>query len=68
MGLISAFMQNVGSVALFLPAVMRICRQKDLSPSRLLMPLGFSAILGGTLSMVGSGPLIILNDLLRSGG
>ena len=67
-GLISAFMQNVGSVALFLPAVMRICRQKDLSPSRLLMPLGFSAILGGTLTMVGSGPLIILNDLLRSGG
>lgn len=67
-GLMSAFMQNVGSVALFLPAVMKICRQKDLSPSRLLMPLGFSAILGGTLTMVGSGPLIILNDLLRSGG
>ena len=32
------------------------------------MPLGFAAILGGTLSMVGSGPLIILNDLLKQGG
>jgi len=67
-GVVSAFMQNVGSIALFLPAVLKICRQNSISPSRLLMPIGFSAILGGTLTMVGSGPLIILNDLLRSGG
>ncbi len=67
-GVISSFMQNVGSIALFLPAVLRICRQKNISPSKLMMPLGFAAILGGTLTMVGSGPLIILNDLLRSGG
>ena len=32
------------------------------------MPIGFAAILGGTLTMVASGPLIILNDLLRQGG
>lgn len=67
-GLISAFMQNVGSIALFLPAVLKICSQKGMSPSRIMMPLGFSAILGGTLTMVGSGPLIILNDLLKGGG
>ncbi len=67
-GLISAFMQNVGSIALFLPAVLKICRQKGISPSSIMMPLGFSAILGGTLTMVGSGPLIILNDLLKGGG
>jgi di/tricarboxylate transporter len=67
-GVISAFMQNVGSIALFLPAVLKICRQKNISPSSLMMPLGFSAILGGTLTMVGSGPLIILNDLLRGAG
>ena len=35
--------------------------------SRLLMPLGFAGILGGTLTMVGSGPLIVLNDLLKQG-
>ncbi len=64
-GLISAFMQNIGSAALFLPAVMRISSRARLPISRLLMPLGFAAILGGTLTMVGSGPLIILNDLLR---
>jgi len=64
-GLISAFMQNIGAAALFLPAVMRISNRTRLPVSRLLMPLGFAAILGGTLTMVGSGPLIILNDLLR---
>ena len=67
-GLLSAFMQNIGATVLFLPAILKISRTNQISPSRLLMPLGFSAILGGTLSMVGSGPLIILNDLLRQGG
>jgi di/tricarboxylate transporter len=64
-GLISAFMQNIGAAALFLPAVLRIARRLELSASRLLMPMGFAAILGGTLTMVASGPLILLNDLLR---
>ncbi len=67
-GLISAFMQNIGAAALFLPAVLRIARRLQLAPSRLLMPMGFCAILGGTLTMVASGPLILLNDLLRQGG
>jgi di/tricarboxylate transporter len=67
-GLISSFMQNIGAVALFLPTVMRISKKTRIPISRLLMPLGFAGILGGTLTMVGSGPLIILNDLLRQGG
>ena len=67
-GLISSFMQNIGAVALFLPAVMRISRNMRIPISRLLMPLGFAGILGGTLTMVGSGPLIVLNDLLKQGG
>jgi di/tricarboxylate transporter len=67
-GGISAFMQNIGAAALFLPALLRIAKRMKLSESRLLMPVGFAAILGGTLTMVASGPLIILNDLLRQGG
>jgi len=66
-GLISGFMQNIGSTALFLPAVIRISRKMKVNASRFLMPMGFSAIQGGTLTLVGSGPLIILNDLLRQG-
>jgi di/tricarboxylate transporter len=61
-------MQNIGAAALFLPAVLRMAKRLRFSPSRLLMPMGFSAILGGTLTMVASGPLIVLNDLLRQGG
>lgn len=67
-GAISAFMQNIGAAALFLPALLRIAKRTGLPESRLLMPVGFAAILGGTLTMVASGPLIILNDILRQGG
>ena len=67
-GLISAFMQNIGAVALFLPAVKKIGSKSGISHQRLIMPLAFAGILGGTLTMVASGPLIILNDLLSEGG
>lgn len=67
-GLISAFMQNVGATALFLPAMLRLANRTHLPASRLLMPMGFAAILGGTISMVGSSPLIILNDLMKASG
>ncbi len=61
---ISSFMQNVGAAALFLPVVSRISSRSGLPMSRLLMPMGFCAILGGTVTMVGSSPLILLNDLI----
>jgi di/tricarboxylate transporter len=63
-GFISSFMQNVGAAALFLPVVSRISTRTGLPLSRLLMPMGFCAILGGTMTMVGSSPLILLNDLI----
>ena len=58
---ISSFMQNIGAAALFLPVVSRISRRTAIPLSRLLMPMGFCAILGGTMTMVGSSPLILLN-------
>ena len=63
-GVISSFMQNVGAAALFLPVISRISARTSISMSRLLMPMGFCAILGGTITMVGSSPLILLNDLI----
>lgn len=63
---ISSFMQNVGAAALFLPVVSRISARSGLPLSRLLMPMGFCAILGGTVTMVGSSPLILLNDLIMT--
>ncbi|WP_425039710.1 SLC13 family permease [Primorskyibacter sp. S187A] len=65
-GVISSFMQNVGAAALFLPVISRISARTEIPMSRLAMPMGFCAILGGTITMVGSSPLILLNDLLIS--
>jgi len=65
-GFISSFMQNVGAAALFLPVVSRISARSGVPMSRLLMPMGFTAILGGTMTMVGSSPLILLNDLIQT--
>ena len=65
-GVISGFMQNVGAAALFMPAVGRISSRSSIPISRLLMPMGFCAILGGTLTLVGSSPLILLNDLIEN--
>lgn len=63
-GVISSFLQNVGAAALFLPVVSRISARSGIPLGRLLMPMGFCAILGGTMTMVGSSPLILLNDLI----
>jgi di/tricarboxylate transporter len=67
-GIISSFLQNIGAVALFLPAVRKIGNESGISNQRLIMPMAFSGIIGGTITMVASGPLIILNDLLEDGG
>ncbi len=65
-GCISSLMQNVGATALFLPVVSRISVRTEIPLSRLLMPMGFCAIMGGTMTMVGSSPLILLNDLISA--
>jgi di/tricarboxylate transporter len=62
--IISSFMQNIGAAALFLPAIQRVSKSLKIPISKLLMPIGFSAILGGTVTLVGSSPLILLNDLV----
>ena len=61
---VSAFMQNIGVAALFLPVTSRVARRSSIPMSRLLMPMGFCTILGGTATMIGGSPLIMLNDLL----
>ncbi|WP_320005772.1 SLC13 family permease [Maridesulfovibrio sp.] len=61
---ISGFMQNIGAAALFMPAARRISTQTGVPASHILLPMAFCAIIGGTLTLVGSSPLILLNDLL----
>ena len=65
---ISSVMQNTGAAVLFLPAIRTITSTGLKTPiSRVLMPIGMAAILGGTLTMIGTSPLILLNDILPEG-
>ncbi len=62
---ISSVMQNTGAAVLFLPGIRLVASYRLKIPiSRVLMPIGMAAILGGTLTMIGTSPLILLNDIL----
>ncbi len=64
-GMMSAFMNNVGVVALMLPVVMDMARAKQISPSRLLMPLAFGAMLGGLTTLIGTPPNLLISYMLE---
>ena len=56
----SAFMNNVGALALLMPVAIWMSRQAGRSPSLLLMPLAFGSLLGGTITLIGTPPNIII--------
>jgi di/tricarboxylate transporter len=64
---ISSVMQNTGAAVLFLPGIRHACKHLKIPISSILMPIGMCAILGGTLTMIGTSPLILLNDILPGG-
>ena len=59
-GILSAFMNNVGALALLMPVVIQTARQSDRSPSDLLIPLSFGSLLGGLVTLTGTPPNIII--------
>jgi len=66
--LCSGFMNNVGALALFMPVAVWMSRQSGRSPSFLLMPLAFGSLLGGTLTLIGTPPNIIIAGYRRQVG
>lgn len=66
--LCSGFMNNVGALALFMPVAVWMSRQSGRSPSYLLMPLAFGSLLGGTLTLIGTPPNIIIAGYRRDTG
>jgi di/tricarboxylate transporter len=56
----SAFMNNVGALALMLPVALRTAAERARPPGMLLMPLAFASILGGMMTMIGTPPNIII--------
>ena len=63
-GLNSSFMQNPSVLALYMPVASRLSSRTGLSLPRLLLPIAAAIVMGGSLTMVGNSPLILLNDLL----
>lgn len=59
----SAFMNNVGALALMLPVAMASAQERDRSPALLLMPLAFGSILGGMTTLIGTPPNIIIASI-----
>lgn len=65
---LSGFLSSTGTVAVMLPVVVAIARSRGISPSRLLIPLAFAALLGGMLTLIGTPPnLIVAGQLAQAG-
>jgi di/tricarboxylate transporter len=67
-GTMSAFMNNIGATAVLLPAVAGISRQANIPLSRLLIPLAFSSLLGGNMTLIGTPPNVLAASMLTERG
>ncbi len=66
--LLSAFMTNVAAVAVMLPAAMSLAQRSGISPSKLLIPMSFAAVLGGTMTLVGNTANILTASIMQEKG
>ncbi|MFP5408076.1 MAG: SLC13 family permease [Gammaproteobacteria bacterium] len=66
--LLSAFMNNVGALALLIPVAMQLASRLALPPGKVLMPLAFGSILGGTTTLIGTPPNLIVSGLREEAG
>ena len=66
--LMSSICNNVGVVVTLMPIVMGICKRSKLSPSRLLMPLGYGSAVGGAITLVGTASSVTCNGVLEGLG
>lgn len=66
--LLSAFLNNTTVVAMMIPAVQEWAQRLKLSPSRLLLPLSYAAILGGTCTLIGTSTNLVVDGLVQKNG
>jgi di/tricarboxylate transporter len=65
---LSGFMNNVGALALLMPVAIQAARRLELPPGKLLMPLAFGSILGGTTTLIGTPPNLIVSGFRAEAG
>jgi len=66
--ILSAFVNNTAIVAIFMPITIRMAHQYKISPSKVLIPLSYAAIMGGTLTLVGTSTNLLVNSILTASG
>jgi di/tricarboxylate transporter len=58
---LSAFMKNIGALAIFIPLALRLARTNAIPASQILMPLSFASLVGGLMTLIGTSPNIIVS-------
>ncbi len=61
--LLSAFVKNIGALAMLIPVALQLARRTGTSPSYLLMPMAFGSLLGGMMTLIGTSPNIIVSEM-----
>ncbi|MGM0398318.1 MAG: SLC13 family permease [Halobacteriota archaeon] len=67
-GLAAGFVNNTPVVAVFVPMVHDIAAETNISPSKLFLPLSYAAMLGGTLTLIGTSMNLVVSDIAARGG
>lgn len=66
---LSAFMNNVGALAMVMPLAIQLAKRKEIPPGRVLMPLAFGTVLGGIVTLIGTPPnLVVASFRAQNGG
>jgi di/tricarboxylate transporter len=61
--LLSAFVKNIGALALLMPVAFQLAKRSNTSPSYILMPMAFGSLLGGTMTLIGTSPNVIVSEM-----
>ena len=68
MGSVSAFINNTAVVAVMLPTVLSICKRKNLSPSRYLIPMSYASQFGGVCTLIGTSTNLLVSAIAAANG
>ena len=60
---LSAFVKNIGALAMMLPVAFQVAKRSNVSASLFLMPMSFGSLLGGLMTLIGTSPNIIVSEL-----